>query len=241
MLYLTSTLKSYNIHATDGEMGKVKDIYFDDHSWAIRYAQVDTHKWLPARNVYVSPSSFTGMNNNEKQVEVNHTKETIKNSPTIPSDTEISKSNEASLTEYYGWNRYWRGTNLWGAVDRPFVPKVPVQDEENTARRNEKEMNENKNYVLLNESDTIGIKVHGHDGKMGHITDLVFDDENWKIDYLVLKIVKVPAEKYYLISTNHIKSVEWSEKDIYVDLNAVDLDKQISFETKEDALASLKI
>ncbi|ASK60912.1 hypothetical protein CFK37_01140 [Virgibacillus phasianinus] len=239
MLYLTSTLKSFNIHATDGEMGKVKDIYFDDHSWAIRYAQVDTHKWLPARNVYVSPSSFTGVNAEEKLVEVNHTKETIKNSPTIPADAEISKANEASLTEYYGWNRYWRGENLWGAVDRPFIPKVPVQDEENAAKRNEMEMNENKNYVLLNESDTIGIKVHGHDGKMGEITDLIFDDDDWKINFLVVKVVKVPAERYYLIKSEHITSVEWPDKDIYVNLPASYLQEQTSFDTKEDALASL--
>lgn len=239
MLYLTSTLKSYNIQATDGEMGKVKDFYFDDHNWAIRYAQVDTHKWLPARNVYVSPSSFERVNEGEERVEVNHTKEAIKNSPTIPADAEISKANEASLTEYYGWNRYWRGENLWGAVDRPFIPKVPLQDSENAAKRNELEMNENRNYVLLNESDTIGIKVHGHDGKMGEITDLIFDDEYWKIQYLVIKIVKLPAERYYLINTKHITSVEWPEKDLYVDLKADYLGTQTNYDTKEDTLDSL--
>lgn len=239
MLYFTSRLKSYNIHATDGEMGKVKDVCFDDHSWAIRYAQVDTHKWLPARNVYLSPSSFTGVNVDEEIVEVDYTKDTIKNSPTIPADTEISKANEASLTEYYGWNRYWRGANLWGAVDRPFIPKVPIQDEENAAKRNEMEMNENTNYVLLNESDTIGMKVHGHDGKMGEITDLVFDDEFWKIQYLAIKFLKIPAEKYYLMDTKHITSIEWLDKDLYVDLKADYLEAQPSYETKEDALATL--
>lgn len=239
MLYLTSTLKSYNIHATDGEMGKVKDIYFDDHSWAIRYAQIDTNKWLPTRNVYVSPSSFKGVNVEDELVEVNHTKETIKNSPTIPADSEISTANEESLTEYYGWNRYWRGQNLWGAVDRPFVPKIPDQDEENAKKRTEMEMNENRNYVLLNESDTLGMKVHGHDGKMGEVTDLVFDDEYWKIQYLAIKFVKLPAERYYLIDTKHITSVEWTEKDLYVDLKADYLEALTSYETKEDALASL--
>lgn len=97
------------------EMGKVKDIYFDDHSWVIRYVQIDAHKWLPAKNVYVSPSSFKGVNKDDGLVEVNHTKGEIKSSPTIPSNSEISTANEASLTEYYGWNRYWMGGNLWGA------------------------------------------------------------------------------------------------------------------------------
>ncbi|MFZ3577352.1 PRC-barrel domain-containing protein [Virgibacillus sp. DJP39] len=240
MLYLTSTLKSFNIHATDGEMGKVKNIYFDDHDWAIRYAQVDTHKWLPGRNVYLSPSSFTKMNDEEKYVEVNHTKDTVKDSPTIPADTEISRTNEESLTAYYGWNSYWRAQNLWGAVDRPLVPRVPVQDEEKTGVRHELKTNENKKYDLLNESEAIGMKIHGHDGKMGEVTDLVFDDDNWKIDYLAVKVVRVPVEEYYLIKSEHITSVEWMEKDLYVDLNANYLDEQTSYETKEDALASLR-
>lgn len=220
-------------------MGKVKDIYFDDNSWAIRYAQVDTQKWLPGRNVYVSPSSFKGVKEDEKLVEVNHTKETIKNSPTIPADSEISTANEASLTAYYGWNRYWMGGDLWGASDRPVLPEVPIQNDKNAANRNEMEMNENTNYVLLNESDTIGMKVHGHDGHMGEVTDLVFDDDHWKIQYLVVKYLKIPVERYYLVTTKHITSVEWVEKDLYLDLKADSLEEQNDYETKEDALASL--
>ncbi|WBX80092.1 PRC-barrel domain-containing protein [Virgibacillus salarius] len=45
-MFLTSELKNYKIHASDGVMGKVKDLYFDDNKWAIRYAVVDTRKWL---------------------------------------------------------------------------------------------------------------------------------------------------------------------------------------------------
>lgn len=92
--------------------------------------------------------------------------------------------------------------------DRPIVPQVPTQDAENAAKRNEMEMNVNTKYVLLNESDTIGMKVHGHDGNIGEITDLVFDDDNWKIQYLAVNFLKIPAERYYLIDALHITSLE---------------------------------
>ena len=55
MLNYTKNLKGFAIHATDGELGKVDDFYFDDESWAIRYLTVDTGGWLSGRSVLISP------------------------------------------------------------------------------------------------------------------------------------------------------------------------------------------
>jgi PRC-barrel domain len=46
--------------ATDGEIGHVKDFYFDDKSWAVRYLVVDTGSWLPGRLVLLAPQAFDG-------------------------------------------------------------------------------------------------------------------------------------------------------------------------------------
>ena len=42
MLRNASELKHFTIRATDGEIGTVEDIYFDDETWAIRYLTVET-------------------------------------------------------------------------------------------------------------------------------------------------------------------------------------------------------
>ena len=39
-------LKDFVIRATDGELGSVVELYFDDETWAIRYLVVDTGGWL---------------------------------------------------------------------------------------------------------------------------------------------------------------------------------------------------
>ena len=41
MLKKAKTLKGYKLDSLDGEMGKVKEFYFDDQHWAILI-------WLPA-------------------------------------------------------------------------------------------------------------------------------------------------------------------------------------------------
>ena len=45
MLTNTTNLKGLVIRATDGEVGTVDQLYFDDESWAIRYLTVKTGSW----------------------------------------------------------------------------------------------------------------------------------------------------------------------------------------------------
>lgn len=40
-------LKGDTIVARDGNIGSVKDVYFDDERWAVRYLVVDSGNWLP--------------------------------------------------------------------------------------------------------------------------------------------------------------------------------------------------
>jgi sporulation protein YlmC with PRC-barrel domain len=57
MLRSVSDLRRFTIATTDGDLGQVGDLYFDDRSWAVRYLAVDAGKWLPGRRVLVSPVS----------------------------------------------------------------------------------------------------------------------------------------------------------------------------------------
>lgn len=55
MLRNVTHLKGFVIQATDGEIGKVDQFYFDDETWAIRYLVVNTSRWLDGRLVLISP------------------------------------------------------------------------------------------------------------------------------------------------------------------------------------------
>jgi sporulation protein YlmC with PRC-barrel domain len=57
MLRGIGDLKRFTIAATDGNLGSVRDLYFDDRSWAVRYLVVDAGPWLPGRRLFVSPIS----------------------------------------------------------------------------------------------------------------------------------------------------------------------------------------
>ena len=52
-------LTGYLLYARDGEIGKLKQIYFDDKHWTVRYFVVHIGSWLLGQDVLVVPSVVT--------------------------------------------------------------------------------------------------------------------------------------------------------------------------------------
>ncbi|HSY27923.1 MAG TPA: PRC-barrel domain-containing protein, partial [Burkholderiaceae bacterium] len=94
MLRSMNDLKDYTIHATDGNIGHVKDFYFDDKRWVIRYLIVDTGSWLSSRKVLISPIAIGKPNWRERMLPVSITKEQVKNSPDIDTAKPVSRQHE---------------------------------------------------------------------------------------------------------------------------------------------------
>lgn len=95
------------IEATDGPIGDIHDIYFDDQEWTVRYYVVDTGKWLPGRKVLIPPYAVQQTAPGHAGLPVNLTREQVRNSPDVDMDRPISRQAELSLYSYYGWAPYW--------------------------------------------------------------------------------------------------------------------------------------
>ncbi len=113
MLNEAKTLTGYTLHGIDGEIGKVKEFYFDDRHWTIRYLVADTGNWLTGRQVLISPHALGSVNREEQQITVNLTKDQIEDSPSLNSDKPVSRQFEDDYHAYYGWPIYW-GDAMWG-------------------------------------------------------------------------------------------------------------------------------
>ena len=91
MLTNAKHLKGLAIRATDGELGTVDDVYFDDESWAVRYLTVETGGWLGGRQVLISPFAIIGTDWEAKQLDVELTKRQIEKSPAINTHLRLYK------------------------------------------------------------------------------------------------------------------------------------------------------
>ena len=114
MLRSIKQLYGDELRATDGEIGHIKDFYFDDQNWAVRYVVVDTGTWLSGRLVLISPHVFTNFDLDGVRRGVNLTRKQIENSPDFDSEKPVSRQYEDEYYRYYGWPTYWQGGGLWG-------------------------------------------------------------------------------------------------------------------------------
>ena len=72
MLQSIKQLYGEKLGASDGEIGQVKDFYFDDQNWVVRYVVADTGNWLTGRQVLLSPHAFGSLQQDWKS----HVRET---------------------------------------------------------------------------------------------------------------------------------------------------------------------
>ena len=128
MHYSVRDLKSYAIGATDGDIGKVDDFYFDDGFWTIRYLVAETGSWLENRKVLISPFALTDVNSSEKRLNVTLTKKQVEKSPGIDTDKPVSRQHETSYFDYYGYPYYWVGDYLWGPIAYPHLSKADSKE-----------------------------------------------------------------------------------------------------------------
>ena len=116
MLSIAKTLKGYQLHGLDGEIGRVKEFYFDDLHWTVRYLVAETGNWLTGRQVLISPYALGAVIQGEQDIAVELTKKQIEGSPSLDSDKPVSRQFEDAYYQYYGWPMYWGGPYNWGRI-----------------------------------------------------------------------------------------------------------------------------
>jgi sporulation protein YlmC with PRC-barrel domain len=210
MLSTIKTVKGYKLKSLDGEIGGVKEFYFDDQYWAIRYMVADTGGWLPGRQVLISPYALGIVNNDQRLIAVDLTKKQIEKSPSLDSDKPVSRQFEDFYYGYYGWPTYWTGPYMWGAYPTLVRERVEFQK----PARKDKAWNPH----LRSTSEVSGYHIHAQDGEIGHVTDFVVDDETWTIHYLIVATQNWLPGKKVLISPKWIERVSWDESKVFVNL-----------------------
>lgn len=206
-------LVGYTIRASDGDIGKVDEFYFDDQGWTIRYVVVDTGKWLSGRKVLISPVAFDQPDWESHTFPVKLTKEQVQNSPGIDTDKPVSRQHESELNGYYGWPIYWGSGPAYGAFQAsPLIIMEPVSEDQAPSEEPDNDAH------LRSTAQVVGNHIEATDGEIGHVQDFVVDDETWAIRYLLVDTRNWLPGKHVLVSPRWCKRVSWEESKVFVDL-----------------------
>jgi uncharacterized protein YrrD len=224
MLHALKDLKQFGIRATDGDIGKVTDVYFDDERWGVRYLVVDTGNWLPGRQVLISPFAVNGILAEDKVLTVSATKQQIEGSPDASTHQPISRQFEAAYSRYYGYPFYWGGTSMWGTAGVPqshmpgssgnYIQPDPLLESGAPTL----EAMDPADAHLRSSNDVKGYHIDAQDGDIGHVDDFLVDAESWAIRYLVVDTSNWWFGNKVLVSPQWVEAVSWAESKAVVSL-----------------------
>lgn len=210
MLRSLKHLYGSKLGATDGEIGHVKDFYFDDQAWAVRYVVVDSGSWLPGRQVLLSPHSLACLDPVENVLRVDLTRKQIEDSPSIESHKPVSRRYEEEYYRYYGWPYYWLGNGLWGLSGFPIL-ELPAQSLLNEPAFAREPQSEVADAHLRSTQVVGGYQLRLSDGTIGHIVDFMMDSKSWAIGQLVIRTGHRFSGKDVLIPTKEVDRISYDE------------------------------
>jgi hypothetical protein len=227
MLRNVKDLHGCAIRATDGIIGHVTDLYFDDLTWAVRYLVVETGHWLASRKVLISPIAVDHPDWIERVLPVSITRAQVQGSPDIDTDKPVSRQHEMLYLGYYGYPYYWAGDGLWGQGSYPGVMMLGLGNggadaayrhaQAQDARSEGEDTNSGDPHLRSCES-LIHYHIEASDGGIGHVQGMLLDDDTWALRYLVVDTSNWWLGHQVLVAPHWIQEISWSEAMVSVNL-----------------------
>jgi hypothetical protein len=213
MLRNLADLRNYRIHAIDGEIGAVQDVWFVDRHWTIRYFVVGPASWTGGDKVLISPTAVGRADWVSRQLRVMLARDQVKDAPGVDANLPLSRREEEQLVGYYAWLAYW-ATPASGAAAAESAQKPP---EAAAAVESSRDATGHHEPLLRSVREVTGYRIHVHDGSIGHVEGFIGDNGDWVIRYLVADTRGWLPDKRVLLSPTWIKEVDWARAQIRMD------------------------
>lgn len=240
-LHSAKALENFAVIATDGDVGTVDEVYFDDEKWAIRYLVVDTGDWLAKRDVLISPISIRHVDWEKHTLRADLTQQQIRDSPGIDTAGPVSRRQEEELHRYYGYRYYWNGPFMWGDTVFPGVEEMPV-DETDEQRAVEQALHprELADPHLCSSKELVAYAIRTTDGSGGHVDDLLFDAEDWSIRFLVIDPRNWWPGKDVLVAPQRIDHIDREGQCVVTPMSRAELEHSPAYDPRHPPPASAR-
>ncbi len=216
MLRSIKQLYGDKLSTLDDEIGQVKDFYFDDQKWVVRYIILDTGSWLSGQLVLISPYAFGDFDQEDECWPLKLTREQIEKSPPIDWHKPVSRQYEEEYYRYYGWPSYWVGADMWGCANLPVAPPPNLLSKMEESGRAGPSSGDDPH--LRSMKAVGGYQLEANDGAIGHVTDFLIDDKSWTIRQLVIDTGHWLFGKEIVISPHQIDRISYEESSMFVNV-----------------------
>lgn len=102
-------LRGVEIRVADGDIGSVRDFYFEDVDWAVLYLVIDAARWLAGKSVLISPIALGEVDWVRREFEAMVTREEIETSPEVDLHGPATREQHVEYFSHFGWPSLWEG------------------------------------------------------------------------------------------------------------------------------------
>jgi len=221
MLIEASDIKGFKIAATDGSVGTVADLLFDDESWTLRWVVVDTGTWLSGRKVLLPVSVLGHPDKTARSFPVRLTMAKVKDSPATDAHEPVSRQHEERIYGYYNMSPYWGngfymgGYGGWSAgMSETHYADARRRHDVLSARQHQDD-----DPHLRSIDAVTGYNLKATDGFIGHVEGFLIDDADWTIHFLTVDTKNWWPGKHVLISPRSAENIQWAENLVNLDID----------------------
>jgi len=107
MLRSLRSLAGTDVHAADGEIGRIESFHFDDHSWTVRYLVLDSGSFLRHEYLLVPPAAIAHVGLEGQHLQLAPTRKEIESGPAYEAHKPVSRQLETEVHLYYRLGFYW--------------------------------------------------------------------------------------------------------------------------------------
>lgn len=204
-LMSSNELVGYTVHAKDGDIGTLRELYFDDASWRIKHLVIDTGRWLPGRRVLLPPACVDRVQWEQRKLTVALTREQVRHSPAVGTDKPVAEQLKAERKPTHNWALSLAGEAL-AAV--PEALETPVFEP----------INDNGGPFdphLRTTRIVTGLTLRAPEGAIGRIADIIVEDGSWEVRYLV---VERAGGEHAALPARVVKTIDVDDKVAITDL-----------------------
>lgn len=217
MLKNLSQIEGRALRARDGTLGEVKDFFFDDRVWEIRYLVVETGAWLNSRRVLISPDALRPTESEPDVFPVELTMDEVRNSPELGADNPVAHRDEAALRSYYGWPSYWEAfAGIAAPIINTLGPGSLAMPDTVAASPADPH--------LRSANRIRGCDIKASDGSIGHVDDFLTDQNGWRLRYLVIDTGHWLPGRKVLVAPSWIRGVNWDGRTLEIGMTRASIE-----------------
>ncbi len=208
-------IKSYNVQAYDGPIGKIKDFYFDEKNWIIRYLLIDSDGYLNRSNGFISTSSISNIDPIANIIRVNFSSNHIGRNTEAHIEIKQKENNHRERQMEIQFSDFFKRPNSWGHLDGPWVVGPQGVIYENMVGKNEIRL-QSCQPNLPSYNQLAKYQVHAINAYLAPIKDILINEDTWQFNFLELEKGAWQPSQSTLVPYDLIERLNMEERNIEV-------------------------